>query len=639
MILNGNKMSSGGSKLINNNSIVTSFTKIASNGTDRVYFIYAGQPSPSGTLVTNTNNNISNVSVNGATDILGILNYERLSGASAPKKVINNNICNNWTLVNGDAFGLVARDFGTDSTIITTNTVSNITSSGTIYGIYLEKPPAVHTGIVNVKNNVISNLVSNGAGKSVTGIYNETTANEIILKSNSISNLSSSIVSTPVFGILSLSGTKLTFNKNIISTLTATGNVFGLRVSGAGIGANVLDSNSISGLKSNSSTTSTLLSGIYYSSNNPVSILANDINNLESLSNNTGVFDNSAVVGISFLDSATTNNIIRDNKIYNLKATNTGSNNVSVAGIATSNKVVGGTAHYNKIYNLTNTNTGTSASIIGFCSNGGNWTVSNNMISLSNGSNTNSMQCIGVNDGGATGTRNYYHNSINIEGSASTGSSNSVGLLYNSIGNSVNILNNIFKITRSGSGNNFAIANTGASFTGFISNYNALNAVNANTVGATSGFTALSLANWQTATSNDVLSHTGLIINFVDAANGDLHLDPNNICSVRGLGLYSPSFANDWDLQARKTGIAPYGPDLGADEVFKAKVWTGTTNQNWTTATNWATGTLPTVNDDVEISNVVNSPVIDVASNIQINSVTIKTSGLLTNNGTLNFTE
>lgn len=106
MILNGNKMPNSGTKMINNNSVVTSFTKIASNGTDRVYFIYAGQPSPSNTLVTNTNNNMSNVSVNGGTDILGIFNYERFDGTSAPKKVINNNVFNNWTLATGDAFGL-----------------------------------------------------------------------------------------------------------------------------------------------------------------------------------------------------------------------------------------------------------------------------------------------------------------------------------------------------------------------------------------------------------------------------------------------------------------------------------------------------------------------------------------------------
>ncbi len=640
MILNGNKMPSAGTRMVNNNSVVSSFTKIASNGTDRVYFIYAGQPSPSGTLVTNTNNNISNVTVNGGSDILGILNYERVNGTSAPKKIINNNVCNNWTLVDGDAFGIVARDFGTDSTIITTNTVSNITSAGTIYGIYLEKPPAVHTGIVNVKNNVINNFSGNGFKKNVTGIFNETTANEIILNNNSITNLSASNDSSLVFGISSNAGTRLTFHKNTISTLSGIYNVFGVKVIGAGAGANVLDSNSISGLKCNSLTKSTLVSGIHYFSYNPVSILANNITNLESLSNNTRVFDSSAVVGISFLDSATTNNIIRDNKIYNLKATNTGANNVSVVGIATSNTVAGGTIHYNKIYDLTNSNTGASASIIGFYPKGGNWTVSNNMISLINGSNINAMKCIAVCDDGATGTRNYYHNSINIGGSASSGSSNSVGLQYNSTGNTVNIYNNIFKVIRTGTGSHFAIANTGASFVGFNCNYNALNAINATTVGATgAGFVPQSLATWRTTTSQDALSHTGLTINFVDAANGDLHLDPNNICSVRGLGLYSASYPTDWDAEARKIGIAPYGPDLGADEVFKSKVWTGTTSQNWTTASNWATGTLPTVNDDVEIPNVVNSPIIAVADNVQINSVTVKTSGLLTNNGTLNITD
>ena len=65
-----------------------------------------------------------------------------------------------------------------------------------------------------------------------------------------------------------------------------------------------------------------------------------------------------------------------------------------------------------------------------------------------------------------------------------------------------------------------------------------------------------------------------------------------------------------------------------------ANTWTGATSIDWTDATNWSAG-VPNQNSDVTIVTTANQPVI--ASNVNINSLTI-TSGVLTVNSGFNLT-
>jgi hypothetical protein len=79
--------------------------------------------------------------------------------------------------------------------------------------------------------------------------------------------------------------------------------------------------------------------------------------------------------------------------------------------------------------------------------------------------------------------------------------------------------------------------------------------------------------------------------------------------------------------------------------------WTGATNTNWNNAGNWSTNSIPTIDNDIEIVNVSNQPIIASgtnaeAKNIDINNsstITISDGGCLTvaenitNNGNINI--
>ena len=47
-------------------------------------------------------------------------------------------------------------------------------------------------------------------------------------------------------------------------------------------------------------------------------------------------------------------------------------------------------------------------------------------------------------------------------------------------------------------------------------------------------------------------------------------------------------------------------------------VWTGTTNTDWATASNWTPSGVPSTGDNVSISTATNAPVLDANRSIQI---------------------
>ncbi len=76
------------------------------------------------------------------------------------------------------------------------------------------------------------------------------------------------------------------------------------------------------------------------------------------------------------------------------------------------------------------------------------------------------------------------------------------------------------------------------------------------------------------------------------------------------------------------------GEQYGNFKFFKqSKIWSGGTDTNWTTATNWSLGFLPTTTEDVVITNVANTPIINSGTHVTVNNITINASGVLTING------
>ena len=84
--------------------------------------------------------------------------------------------------------------------------------------------------------------------------------------------------------------------------------------------------------------------------------------------------------------------------------------------------------------------------------------------------------------------------------------------------------------------------------------------------------------------------------------------------------------------------VGGYGDNSnqGASWVFiPSNTWTGTTNTDWATATNWSYGTVPVSSDAVIIPSVSNQPIIGISTTAALNNLTINSSATLTVNNIL----
>ncbi|MCF6129342.1 T9SS sorting signal type C domain-containing protein [Flavobacterium sp. AS60] len=561
---------SGGTENVNSNSIVTGFTKSVAGG--GVWFYDCGTNNPHIAAVINHNsNNFSNVTVTGATSITGWYNVGA-AGTGTSKTYQYNTFSN----ITGGSSAVIVMDIDKGNNNIDTNTISNVSGGSTVIGI---------------------NCGSNSGAKKVNA--------------NIISGLSSTTTTSDVVAIWVAGGATQTITNNVISTLTSStnaGSFKGIYMAIPGSSSNSITGNTISGLTNSSTGTSSAIRGIHVapaSASNPVTISSNVIYDLNGATTNTGTGISSAIVGILISASTSNSYTVNLNTIYNLNATTTANANIGVAAIAAGGVSSGGTMIRNRIYGLTNTATGTSPYIVGFWPVGGSWTFANNMISLSNGSNTNGMQCLGVYDPGGTNTRNYYYNSITIGGS-STGTQNSVALQFNTATSPVataNIYNNILNMTRTGNGKNYALANLTSGLPNMNSNYNILNATNAATIVATNGITDNSFTTWQ-ATGKDANSLTEAVVSFVDIPTADLHINNATCNSGEGgaLVLASPNII-DYDNDARDATA----PDIGADEFStRTSIWDGTAWSTWNGVS--FSSAIPTGNTNLEFIGSYSSP-------------------------------
>jgi M6 family metalloprotease-like protein len=124
-ISNGVAVSATGTQTVNNNSIVTGFSKIADGGSVR---FFSGGTSVSGAIITHSSNNFSNVTIPGSTGIQGWItsfNY----GLN-----FTGNTFSNWNTGTGFLYGVIINGGGaTSSNTYSNNTFSNITSGSAIY--------------------------------------------------------------------------------------------------------------------------------------------------------------------------------------------------------------------------------------------------------------------------------------------------------------------------------------------------------------------------------------------------------------------------------------------------------------------------------------------------------------------------
>jgi hypothetical protein len=190
----------------NGNSIVTGFNKTGAGGT--VLFYTSNSFSPATATEINTNNNFSNITVTGATTITGWRNTD----GGSPTKTVSNNTFSNIVGGTSSITGLAVSFSG--SGVVINNTVSNISSEGSITGIESTG------GSQNIDNNNVFNLTTTGSS-TVTGmlIGGGTTQN---VRKNKVTNLESSGATGAVNGILVTGGTLVELSNNIVGDLRVT---------------------------------------------------------------------------------------------------------------------------------------------------------------------------------------------------------------------------------------------------------------------------------------------------------------------------------------------------------------------------------------------------------------------------------
>ena len=221
-------MPAGGTQTYNNNQVTGGFNKTGAGGT--VTFFTTGAFSPAGTTHTSNNNNFSNITV---TPTGGIVGWNNNDGG-APTKLISNNTFTNWTSGSLATTGILATISGNGSSV-NNNTINSIAGAGTVTGITFG---SVASAINAVTSNTVSNLSTTGVSSTLTGITISGSASSIAnVSSNTIFGLGST-GTTPVINALATSGTTGTINlfQNKVYGVNAAGVTTNTTINGVLLG-------------------------------------------------------------------------------------------------------------------------------------------------------------------------------------------------------------------------------------------------------------------------------------------------------------------------------------------------------------------------------------------------------------------
>lgn len=210
-----------GTQTINNNSIVTAFNKASAGGT--VTGFASSASSTAGATINITNNNLSNITVTGATTLVGLTSTD---GGTANKNYTSNTF-SNWTGGTSAVTGMSLSNGGGGGGIgnaLSLNTISNIAAAANVLGISVGTSGTVHS----IFQNTISGLSSTlGAGVvtgiNVLGLGGAGTATNVYR--NKIYNLSATGATALVSGIAIAGSTATTTTNtynNLIGDLVAT---------------------------------------------------------------------------------------------------------------------------------------------------------------------------------------------------------------------------------------------------------------------------------------------------------------------------------------------------------------------------------------------------------------------------------
>lgn len=478
-------------------------------------------------------------SINGAAGLSGIWNGIFVSRGNVNVGTVTGNTIGGGT--------------GTGSISVTTSG-----SGGTSIGICVGAQAA--TGTVAIANNTIGSITTNGSAStisaSITGI-SVTGGAGITISNNTVGS---------------------TVTPNSLNAATSSTSTTGQQVTGifsSGTGGVTISGNTVANLNNNyaGNNNAGQIRGIVTSAG-VNTITGNTVRNLSTTSQNAGTTTSASVLGI-VATSTTAGQTLSQNTVHSL-ANTAATAAVSATGIYYSGPTSGtNVIARNFVHSLAVSSSSATSVVNGMQFAAGDFTVQNNLVRVgldASGTSTASAATVrGIVDGASPDTHNFYHNSVYIGGTQTSGGANSFTLSSSGSGNVHDYRNNIFVNTRSRSGTatggNYVItyAGTGTNPAGLTSNGNLYFASGVGGVLCRyAGADRTTLAALRTAIGQDASSAVGdpLFVNSTgDAGAVDLHIPANSPANNAGIAL--GAVTNDFDGQPRSAST----PDIGADET------------------------------------------------------------------------
>jgi hypothetical protein len=476
---------------------------------------------------------------------------------------------------------------------------------------------------------------TSGSGGGATGIYSASSG-AVVISNNIIGSITMNGTSTSVpvllVGIQVTAGTNTISSNTIGSAATASSlnaatsastfghQVFGIRSSSSG--SSLITGNIVANLNSNDVATDngSQTLGIYTSAG-VNTITGNTIRNISTTSENPNIYNSASLIGIMQF-SASAGQVVSQNVVHSLINTSV-SATVWVTGIYYSGSTSGtNVVARNWVHSLALSSSSTSSSLTGIQLDGGQFFVQNNMLRLglnASGITTGIGSVRGIYDTGIDAGRNYFHNSVFIGGTETSGATATYAFFSSSTGNARTFQNNIFVNGRSNlgsSGKHYALnyGGSGVNPTGLTSGGNIFFVSGSGGVmGRYNSIDRTTIIVWRSATGQDATSAQvdPMFINaFGDAVAVNLHLQAGNPAESGALPV--SAVTDDFDGQTRSS-LTP--TDIGADagnftsssgDIF-APVITYANLTSGSTSNRVLTG-FASVTDNIGVAVSVNAP-------------------------------
>ncbi|MBK7818662.1 MAG: hypothetical protein IPJ60_14795 [Sphingobacteriaceae bacterium] len=205
-----------------NNNTITNITRNAAAGT--MYCYYSGASSLPTSTQTFTNNLFSNItaSISGTGTFYGIYTSDGATSPYPRKSIASNTISNITYSTSGTAYMMFCNYLGdgssTSGSSVFNNSISNITTNGTTYGLYISTiaspnyPASVYT-------NTISGLTSNGGASSLYGSYVGSSGAGVNYFKNKIYDLTQNGTTGALYGLYATTSPTSNIYNNLIGSI------------------------------------------------------------------------------------------------------------------------------------------------------------------------------------------------------------------------------------------------------------------------------------------------------------------------------------------------------------------------------------------------------------------------------------